>query len=821
MGSEKREPRVRPARAFGFLFAAVVLCLGFAGCGSQDSSGPPPVSSAPLVPSDGDQPPPAAGKPKLTLSAPQPAAITAGSTGAVIQAKLVDAEGAALKDQTVTFKASPSSVAQLSPAGGAAKTDASGVAQITVLGLKSGTATVSASAAGADSAQVNVGVLPPKIALGLGDPAEANIQAGPATGPGATLVATVTDQDGKPLSGETVTFVADPASFGQVGATTSPAAGEYRAKLTSQLIGAAVVRATVRGAESTESVAITVGPGPVATLTLTPSPNQIKKAPTGTASSTIGIKAVDAFQNPISAAVTLASTPADTGSLTATSVTLDAKGEGQAEFVAGAGQVGTAAITGSVGGVALATATIQVIIDRAGEPANIFSVVEPLDGRITVAGVGGNERARLTITVVDIAGDPIVDVPSNLELHITKAPGNSAAEKPFLDGQDPVTGVLTLTTTGGIASANLQAGIRPGTVEITVRVIRGKDGSLLAPPLQAVLPQITIEAGPPFSVFLSPSNSVTSTGKGTITHEYFAVVSDQYGNAVTDGTSVFFGQFLNIIQECRHRWNFVSGSGFVEELCPAGRTTLAQDGSFTDTGAGFQTKGVRPGDTFVPITEFNQRGYGGYAVDSVTSETQLRIETGFDQADAGIEYAVGNNGNLGGAVFTPGEVVPTEAGIARWPNTYSGELINNPVYIYAETGGKGLGHARWFDLAWVAPTKITVAGPDKFPLGTTAGYTLLFTDGSSPTPYAIADLVISVSVPNGVLAPASPQPHIPVSDNFQVSPSSSYLRTSSRDITLNYRGGEVAFTWTPSAAGTLQMFISGGGALVKLEVKVE
>ena len=211
------------------------------------------------------------------------------------------------------------------------------------------------------------------------------------------------------------------------------------------------------------------------------------------ASSEIALEAKDALGNPTgNVSVTVTSTPASVGGIPAGAgvVVLDAAGKGKVTFTSGARQFGTATITATADNPAPTpdftnnSATIQAVLDRAGEPANILLAVEPADGRITVAGVGGNERAKITATVVDIEGNPIDDakLTSNIEFLITKAPGNSAVERPFLDGQDPVTGKLILTTSGGVVSANLQSGIRPGTVEISVTVTRAKDGTLFPHP---------------------------------------------------------------------------------------------------------------------------------------------------------------------------------------------------------------------------------------------------------------------------------------------------------------------------------------------------
>jgi hypothetical protein len=583
---------------------------------------------------------------------------------------------------------------------------------------------------------------------------------------------------------------------------------------------------------------ITVSPGPVANLSVTPSPSQLRKSAGGTGTSNVALEASDQFGNPAGGvAVTVVATPG-VGTVDGSPATLDTAGKGSVTLTSGPGQFGTATLTATADNPGLIpdvtkTATIQAILDRTGEPANVFLEVSPADGKITIARVGGNERATITARVVDVEGNPIDDsaITSNIEFEITKAPGNSPSEKPYLDGQDGA-GVLTLTTVSGVVSANLQSGTRPGTVEIAVRITRAKDGSLLSPPLSVVVPQITIEAGPAASLFLSRSNAISSNGDGTITHEYFAVLSDVYGNAVTDGTSVFFGQFLNILGECRTlppadnpllplAETLVPTVGFVPISCASG--TLSADGTVSAPSALFSTNGVSPGDTWVMIAKQNPLGLGGYTVDAVAGETQLNLETtfGFGADVAGLEWAVGNNKNLSGGVFTPVEV-PTKDGIARWPNTYAGELINHPVYIYAETGGKGLGHARWFHLSGAAPLAISSIDGGAVAAGSTVVFGFSLTDGSAPTPYRVPNYLVKVGVNGGTLGAYTARR---VHDRaWEEDPLNLWLVTTPQDPTAEYPGGDASFYWVAPAAvsGTdFTIQISAGGVVQKVTMTIK
>lgn len=814
----------------------LVLALGgisgLTGCGSQDSVTLPGITQPP--PDDGGTQPPPAGQPRVTLGNPSPAAITAGAAGSVVEATVVDADGAPVAGQSVTFTASPSSVGRLSAA--SAVTDASGVAQVTVTGLRAGSVSVTARALGVTSAPATVTVLAPLVAVAI-SPADGRVSASRPDGAGATITFTVTDQGGAPLAAQTVSFATTRGVLDAASRNTD-AEGKASVKVTSETAGQAGVTASVLGVTTT-AASVTVLPAALQVpVTVTTSANKI---PTnGTA--TITIRATDEFGNPVNevfdVAAVLLETSAPTGNLSPAAVQL-VNGQGTAVFTPT--EQGVARIQVSRQGVQVGAVDISVELVLAGEPARIEFTVDPPE--IAVQGGGGTQSSAIQIRVLDVLGDPIQDglAPNNLQVEILQGPNGGES----LDGLAPLRQVRTLSTSGGQARVELQSGVRPGTVLIEVRVTKDSLGRDLAAPVRASVPQITIRSGPPASLFLTPSNAIQSPGlrgNGSITHDYLAFVSDLWGNAVPDGTIVFFSQFLNIKSECRNRQVFdplnpAAVNGFVVQTClgaAAGAiapSTNPADPRATFTSGSVPFDGVLAGDTLVIITEDNPSGYGGYRVSEVLDAFTLRLDGNVTVGATGLEWAVGNNANLGGGVFTTEGEAATVGGVARWSNTYAGELVNSPVYVFAEAEGGAQGHGRFFRLAWRADTNIVqLGGPedgDRITIDRDPGgeplpfyFSFFFEDSSAPTAYAIPELRTSVSATGGTLE------GLPGAKAFEDPATGTLLvETTPRVISTFDRGGAMDFVWTPpTAAVTGNEFIlvvAGGGVTKRVKLTVQ
>lgn len=814
------------------VFVSLLLLLPalyLTGCGSEDSVTLPGITQPPPDDGGGSQPPPT-GQPRVTLASPSPTSITAGAAGSVVAATVRDADGAPVAGQGVTFTASPSSVGQLSAA--SAVTNASGVAQVTVTGLRPGTVSVTARALGVTSAPASITVLAPLVTVAL-SPADGRVSASRPDGAGATVTFTVTDQGGTPLAGQTVSFA---TTLGVVDAASrnTDADGKASVKVTSETAGQAGVTASVLGV-STAAAVVTVLPAALQVpVVVTTSANKI---PTnGTA--TITIRATDEFGNPVNEAfdvgAVLLGTTTPTGNLSPASVQL-VNGQGTAIFTPT--EQGVARIRVSRQGTQVGAVDVSVELVLVGEPARIEFTVDPAE--IAVQGGGGTQSSAIQIRVFDVLGNAIQDglAPNNLQVEILQGPNGGES----LDGLARLRQVRTLSTSGGQARVELQSGVRPGTVLIEVRVTKDSLGRDLAVPLKATVPQITIRSGPPASLFLTSSNAIQSPGlrgNGSITHDYLAFVSDLWGNSVPENTIVFFSQFLNIKRECRNRAVFdpdnpAADGGFVVETClGAGAGSIAPSANPLDPRATFTSGSVRfdgpnavlPGDTLVIITEDNPNGYGGYRVNQIVDAFTLRIDGDVAVGGAGLEWAIGNNANLGGGVFTTEGNAATVGGVARWSNTYAGELVNSPAYIFAEAEGGARGHGRFFRLAWRADTAIEqLAGPqdgDRVGATATQFFAFFFEDASTPTPYALPGLRTSVAATDGVLEVVAGTKAFKDPDTGTLT-----LETSPRVIATGDSGGVISFRWRPpagAAAGQeFTLVVAGGGAIRRIKLTVQ
>ncbi|MFU8857773.1 MAG: Ig-like domain-containing protein [Deferrisomatales bacterium] len=492
-----------------------------------------------------------------------------------------------------------------------------------------------------------------------------------AGGDGSVMTATVRTTNGLLADGVTVTFSATP--IGSMGQVTPLGSGRYQATFTSTAAGNALitVRANVDGVLSDPATAtVTVNPGAAERIVLTPSRSQVP--PDNATTSEIGVRIEDAFGNAAPGTVDLT---ASFGTISPPDLVLT-EGHGTASFRADT--IGVARITAALRDAPLVSASIDVnvVASDEGIPALVQINANPL--QIFVAEVGREESAVISVRVTDRFGSPVPDVPNNLEIELVRGPGGGENL-----GRHPITGApltqVTLSTSGGMTSVTLNSGTIPGTVQVEARVVRGADGGLLSPPLIARVPEISIFSGPPFSLVMA-RGAVTTKPNGTSTRPYSAVVSDIYGNAVPNGTAVFFGQIA--------RSKRAAGDGAID---------VAEPSLFRSTSSDFLAANVSRGDTLILLLDPK----GGYIVDAVVNGQTLRLSSALPVSEdvTGVEFAVGDNAG-GGAFDGPGL---TTGGVAGASNTFSTADSGRTIWVYAETGGRTVGDAREWTAGDVVP----------------------------------------------------------------------------------------------------------------------
>jgi uncharacterized protein YjdB len=217
------------------------------------TASPPPPPPAPVVTS-------------VSVS-PSTASVLVGAT-TTLTATVKDENGNVMSGQTVTWSTNNPAVATVSAAG-------------VVTGASAGSATITATCAGkSGSADVAVSAAPPPA------PVVTTVSVAPSTASvmvGATtaLTATVKDQNGSVMSGQTVAW-----STNNPGVATVSGAGV----VTGAGAGSATITATCAGKSGTATITVTVPPPPppvVTTVTVSPATVSITAGATTTLTATV------------------------------------------------------------------------------------------------------------------------------------------------------------------------------------------------------------------------------------------------------------------------------------------------------------------------------------------------------------------------------------------------------------------------------------------------------------------------------------------------------------------------------------------------------
>jgi uncharacterized protein YjdB len=193
--------------------------------------------------------------------APTSASIVAGSA-TTLQATVKDQNGNVMTGQTVTWSTSSAA---------AATVNSSGV----VTGVAAGSATITATSSGkAGTSSITVTAVPPVVTTVTVAPTSASVVAGATT----TLQATVKDQNGNLMTGQTVTW-----STSNAAAATVNSSGV----VTGVAAGSATITATSSGKTGTSSITVTAVPPVVTTVTIAPTSASVVAGSTTTLQATV------------------------------------------------------------------------------------------------------------------------------------------------------------------------------------------------------------------------------------------------------------------------------------------------------------------------------------------------------------------------------------------------------------------------------------------------------------------------------------------------------------------------------------------------------
>ncbi|GIX47661.1 MAG: hypothetical protein KatS3mg131_1872 [Candidatus Tectimicrobiota bacterium] len=434
----------------------------------------------------------------ISLVAGADTLVADGSSAVTLRATVSNAAGEGLPGVVVTFT---TTAGTLSPA--SALTDASGVASVSLIAATNiGTATVIASAAGF-LASVTVQFV-------AGAPATIVLTATPSTpalGEAVVVQATVTDAQGNPTPGETLTFaLVVNASGGSLEALSgvTDANGRVAVTYTAGLTpGTDTVQAEatngVTGAVSiTVQESITVPE--VASISLVAGTDTL--VADGVSATVIRATVRNAAGEGIPGITVTFTTTA--GTLSPASALTDADGVASVSLIA-ATNIGTATVIASAAGF-LASVTVQFV---AGAPATIALTATPA----TVL-VGGTVVVQATVT--DAQGNPVPGETLTFALVVNASGGSLEA----LSGVTDANGRVAVTYT---------AGLTPGTDTVQAEATNGVTG--------AVSITVEVAAVPASLELLVSSPQMDSDGSETVT--LTALVRDANNNFVA-GVAVAF-----------------------------------------------------------------------------------------------------------------------------------------------------------------------------------------------------------------------------------------------------------------------------------------
>jgi hypothetical protein len=309
-----------------------------------------------------------------------------------------------------------------------------------------------------------------------------------------------------------------------------------------------------------------------------------------------------------------------------------------------------------------------------------------------------------------------------------------------------------------------------------------------------------------------------------------AIVKDQFGNPVADGTSIFWGIVDN------------PPDGF-KEAGIDGQTT-AGSSVFTSSTAQFIDRQVEIGDNLIILEGPDE---GGYAVSNLT-QTTLTLETALSATSDGLEYVVGDavRARICGTESSQeptrtGNNIPTRTcesgaegakkGVAHSIVLYGETAVGKPYYVFAITTDSSVGEARALGYAAVAPLQIELAlTPDTVASGQSTAAVGHFFDGADE-PNDISDAVISFQTANSLVSgwgSVGTQITTGTTDQGGFAVASPDLVTQSClaedvEVTIAARSGSVVasqtltiqataptagFEWNAGSEGTFQVFFT-------------
>ncbi|HSK20857.1 MAG TPA: invasin domain 3-containing protein [Longimicrobiales bacterium] len=345
------------------------------------------------------------------------------------------------------------------------------------------------------------------LEAGTADPSTASIAADSssliADGVSTSLVTvTVTDGNGNPVTGANVVF--DPPNLGVLGGITDQGDGTYTATFTAGTVtGTAVITGTLNGAAIADSAIIVVEAGTADPNSSMIDADSSSLVADGASTSLVTVTVTDGNGNPVTGA-SVAFDPPNLGALGG--ITDRGDGTYTAMFTAGT-VTGTAVITGTLNGAAIADSAIIVLEAGTADPKTATIAA---DSSSLIAD--GVSTSLVTVTVTDGNGNPVT--------------GASVAFDP------PNLGALGGITDRG--DGTYTAAFTAGTVTGTAVIAGTLNGAAIAD--SAI---IVLEAGPiDYMTTTISADSTTIAANGVSYAVITTAARDSHGNitGVSAGT---------------------------------------------------------------------------------------------------------------------------------------------------------------------------------------------------------------------------------------------------------------------------------------------
>jgi len=440
------------------------------------------------------------GELNVMLSAPYAKMVADGRSAQMVEATLLTEDNTPVSGVEVDFTTTHGVITKT------ASTNSRGKAKalLTSAGY-SATATVRASFSGTQQS----------IAVAFEDPV-VSLKTSPMTviaspSNSSLITAYVSFTDGSPVPDSTrVGFATSEGTITNVGLTRS---GMATAELRPTGVANHDVEVTAECGNSKASAQAIFVAGDPAEVRVSALPDAI--AGGGGSSSTIVAEISDVYGNPVPDG-TLVTFSVTGGNGVVTPTVATESGVATARFVPTGGGLATVR---ACCGTFCADAGVAILADGAG---TIFA--EPDTAWISVTGTGSGDVATIVAHVYDSHGLP-VDNATDVSFNIEYGPGGGE----YLDSPGNGYGPVVKQTTGGMASIDVNAGTKPGTVLLSI-----ESGEYAA-----ATTKVGICAGPPDSIFIG-IGEFTTNGDGTYSAGVSAIVRDMYNNPVENGTVVYF-----------------------------------------------------------------------------------------------------------------------------------------------------------------------------------------------------------------------------------------------------------------------------------------